>query len=56
MTTEFSARIEILSSLKSLFEEGKAENFRDFCNFHNIGLPLAYLVSVDLCELNKQPV
>jgi len=54
VTTEFSARIEILSSLKSLFGEGEAENFRDFCNFHDIGLPLAYLVSADLCELNQE--
>ncbi len=46
--TDFSSICDILGKLYSNYKEDK--NFRDFIEFNDLGLPLAYLTSENLCE------
>lgn len=46
--TDFSSICDILGSLYSNYREDK--NFKDFIEFNDLGLPLAYLTSENLCE------
>lgn len=46
--TDFSSICDILGDLYSNYKEDK--NFRDFIEFNDLGLPLAYLTSENLCE------
>ena len=46
--TDFSSICDILGSLYSNYREDK--NFKDFIEFNDLGLPLAYLASENLCE------
>ena len=46
--TDFSNICDILGDLYSNYKEDK--NFRDFIEFNDLGLPLAYLTSENLCE------
>ena len=48
--TDFSSICEILGSLYSNYREDK--NFKDFIEFNDLGLPLAYLTSENLCEVS----
>ena len=43
---------DILSSLHSEYQDD--ERFEDFIEFNDIGLPLAYMVSSELCELTDE--
>ena len=43
---------DILSSLYSEYQED--ERFEEFIAFNDIGLPLAYMVSNELCELTEE--
>lgn len=46
--TDFSSICQILGSLYSNYREDK--NFKDFIEFNDLGLPLAYLAKENLCE------
>jgi len=46
--TDFSSICDILGSLYSNYREDK--NFKDFIEFNDLGLPLAYLAKENLCE------
>ena len=46
--TDFSNICDILGDLYSNYKEDK--NFGDFIEFNDLGLPLAYLTSENLCE------
>jgi len=51
MTTDFSKKIDILSEFFSLYREDK--QIEDFIEFNDVGLPLAWLSSEGLCEINE---
>lgn len=46
--TDFSSICDILGDLYSNYKDDK--NFGDFIEFNDLGLPLAYLTSENLCE------
>jgi hypothetical protein len=46
--TDFSSICDILGKLYANYKEDK--NFRDFIEFNDLGLPLAYLTSENLCQ------
>jgi hypothetical protein len=46
--TDFSSICDILGSLYSNYREDK--EFKDFIEFNDLGLPLAYLCKENLCE------
>jgi hypothetical protein len=48
--TGFSKKCEILGDLYANY--GQDPEFRDFVEFNDLGLPLAYLTSEGLCELS----
>ena len=48
--TSFSKKCSILGSLYSNY--GQDPEFKDFVEFNDLGLPLAYLTSEGLCELS----
>ena len=48
--TDFSKKCEILGDLYSNYREDP--EFRDFAEFNDLGLPLAYLSHECLCELS----
>ena len=48
--TDFSNICDILGSLYSNYKEDK--NFKDFIEFNDLGLPLAYLTKENLCEVS----
>ena len=48
--TGFSKKCEILGDLYSNY--GQDPEFRDFVEFNDLGLPLAYLSNEGLCELS----
>jgi hypothetical protein len=48
--TDFRNVCEILGELYANYKED--EDFKDFIDFNDLGLPLAYFVSEDLCEVS----
>jgi hypothetical protein len=48
--TDFSSICDILGDLYSNYKDDK--NFGDFIEFNDLGLPLAYLSSQNLCEVS----
>ena len=48
--TGFSNKCEILGALYANY--GQDPEFRDFVEFNDLGLPLAYLTGEGLCELS----
>jgi hypothetical protein len=48
--TDFSNICEILGQLYSNYNEDK--EFKDFIEFNDLGLPLAYLSSQNLCDVS----
>jgi hypothetical protein len=48
--TDFSDRIDILGELYASYRQD--ENFKDFIEFNDLGLPLAYLSREGLCEVS----
>jgi hypothetical protein len=48
--TDFSSVCDILGDLHSNYKDDK--NFKDFIEFNDLGLPLAYLTSQNLCEVS----
>ena len=48
--TDFTNICEILGSLYANYKEDK--DLKDFIEFNDLGLPLAYFVSEDLCQVS----
>jgi hypothetical protein len=48
--TDFRNVCEILGELYANYKED--EDFKDFIDFNDLGLPLAYFASEDLCEVS----
>ena len=48
--TDFTNICEILGSLYANYKED--EDLKDFIDFNDLGLPLAYFVSEDLCQVS----
>ena len=48
--TDFSSICDILGSLYANHKEDK--DFKDFIEFNDLGLPLAYFVKENLCEVS----
>jgi len=48
--TDFTNMCEILGSLYANYKED--EDLKDFIEFNDLGLPLAYFVSEDLCQVS----
>jgi len=48
--TDFTNVCSILGKLYSLYKED--EEFKDFIEFNDLGLPLAYFVAENLCEVS----
>jgi hypothetical protein len=51
MTTDFSNKLAILSDLWINFRED--EELKDFCEYNDIGLPLAYFGHTELVEIKS---
>jgi hypothetical protein len=51
MVTDFSNICDILGKLYLQYKDDDA--FQDFIEYSDIGLPLAYLTSEDLCEVSE---
>jgi hypothetical protein len=50
IVTDFHSICEILGTLYANYKE--EEEFKDFIDFNDLGLPLAYLASENLCEVS----
>lgn len=50
MTTDFSKQVEILGAFYIDYREDS--ELKDFLEFNDIGLPLAYLASEGLCDIS----
>ena len=48
--TDFTNICEILGTLYANYKED--EDLKDFIDFNDLGLPLAYFVSEDLCQVS----
>lgn len=48
--TDFTKMCEILGELYANYKED--EDLKDFIEFNDLGLPLAYFVSEDLCQVS----
>lgn len=48
--TDFTKICEVLGSLYANYKED--EKLKDFIEFNDLGLPLAYFVSEDLCQVS----
>lgn len=51
MKTDFSKQVEILGDFYIQFRDN--EKMKEFIQFNDIGLPLAYLTSEGLCEVSE---
>jgi len=51
MTTDFSKQVEILGQLHVQYRYDDVE-LKDFIEFNDVGLPLAYLASEGLCDIS----
>lgn len=52
MATELNVKCEILADLWLNYRDD--EEFSDFCEYNDLGLPLAYAVSADIITISKQ--
>ncbi len=52
MTTSFSNKVEILAEFFLLYNQDEHE--KDFITQNDIGLPLAWLISQDLCQVSAE--
>ena len=52
--TGFTSRCEILGHFYSQYRDEK--DFQDFMDFNDLGLPLAYFVSENLCDVSDDGV
>ena len=51
MTTDFSSKVDILGRFKVLYQD--TDSVKDFFEFNDIGMPLAYLASEGLCDISE---
>jgi len=51
MTTDFSKQVDILGQLHIEYRDNN-DALKDFMQFNDIGLPLAYLASEGLCDIS----
>lgn len=51
MTTDFSKKVEILGEFYQNYKDDEA--LEDFIEFNDLGLPLAYLASENLCNITE---
>ena len=51
MTTDFSNKVDILGRFKILYQD--TDSVKDFFEFNDIGIPLAYLASEGLCDISE---
>ena len=51
MTTDFSNKVDILGRFKILYQD--TNSVKDFFEFNDIGIPLAYLASEGLCDISE---
>jgi hypothetical protein len=52
MATTFSNKVEILAELWSNYKDN--DEFTDFIEYNDLGLPLAYLIKENLCTVTSQ--
>ena len=52
--TDFSSKCEILGKFYANYRDER--DFEDFMEFNDLGLPLAYFVSENLCEVSDDGV
>jgi hypothetical protein len=52
MATDFSSRVEILGDFYITYREDS--NTKDFIEFNDLGLPLAFLASEGLAEITEE--
>lgn len=52
MTTDFSKKVEILGEFFETYKQDK--ELAEFFEFNDLGLPLAYLSSQELCEPSEE--
>ncbi len=52
MTTDFSKKIEILGEFYITYRDDK--ELKEFIEFNDVGLPLAYLASEELCGVSEE--
>jgi len=50
IVTDFSDKVDILGELYANYRDD--DNFKDFIEFNDLGLPLAYLSREGLCEVS----
>lgn len=51
MTTDFSKQVEILGEFYMIYRDDN--KLKDFIQFNDLGLPLAYLSNEGLCEVSE---
>jgi len=54
MATDFSDKVAILADLWINYRDD--ENFVDFIEYNDLGLPLAYLINTDLATLTDEGI
>ena len=50
MTTDFSKKVDILGEFYFLYRD--EDNIKEFMDFNDLGLPLAFLASEGLCDIS----
>ena len=50
MTTDFSKKVDILGEFYFLYRD--EDNIKEFIDFNDLGLPLAFLASEGLCDIS----
>jgi hypothetical protein len=51
MATTFSNKVHILGQLERFYKSD--DHFVDFIAYHNLGVPLASMISLDVCQANE---
>ena len=54
MTTDFSNKVQILGEFYFTYRDDK--DLKEFIQFNDLGLPLAYLASEGLCEISEEGI
>jgi hypothetical protein len=54
MTTDFSNKVQILGEFYFTYKEDK--ELKEFIEFNDLGLPLAYLASENLCAISEEGI
>jgi hypothetical protein len=54
MTTDFSNKVQILGEFYFTYRDDK--DLQQFIEFNDLGLPLAYLASENLCDISEEGI